>query len=188
MIPLKISRIQFIFLLVAASVFIVSISFTVKKFILTPKTASVPDAAKKISIPCPVPASFCQQAVPVTYKGQTIGLGFSLPFETPITAVFEGILEEGSEAGGPLQIKAHPVRWLHGKNEFADYIATYSFYGQAASAYGEDKMVKLFDKGDKVAITDSETFPEEEPFNKVNFIFSVTKGDKFSEPVDFLFE
>lgn len=186
----KLSQHRFLILLIAGTAAIILAFLLFRKFVFISKTPSVSFSPSplKLAIPCPVPAQFCQKVIMITYEGRKVGWGFTLPPETPITAVFEGTLEEGSEEGGPLQIKTHPVRWLHGRNEFKGYIATYSFYGKATSAYGEDKVVKLFDKGEKVAITESDSFPEGEPFYKINLLFSLSKGDKFGEPIDFSFE
>ncbi|MBI2196800.1 hypothetical protein HYU45_04305 [Candidatus Daviesbacteria bacterium] len=142
----------------------------------------------QLTIGCPVPKEFCQKGSYITYQGKTIGLGFTLPANTSLTAVFPGTLENGSESGGIFKIKSHPVRWLHGKGKFEGLIASYSFFGEAVSSFGADKLVKPFTEGETIATTSADTFPTEAPFNEVNLIFSVTKGDRFGIPVDFSFK
>lgn len=142
----------------------------------------------KLAIACPVPKEFCHKGTDITYQGKTIGLGFTLPPNTPLTAVFPGTLENGTESGGIFKIKSHPVRWLHGQGKFTGLITSYSFFGETVSSFGTDKLVRPFAEGETIATISANTFPAEAPFNEANLIFSVTKEDKFGTPVDFSFQ
>lgn len=147
-----------------------------------------PNKPEKLVLSCPVLKEFCDKGKPLIYQDKVLGLGFTLPKGTKITAAFPGTLENGMESGDKLQVKSHPVRWLHGKDAFKDYIATYNFFADPVSSYGDDKMVKLFPQGEVIATSSTGSFPKDPPFERVNFIFSLTKGDKFGEQVEFEFK
>ncbi len=142
----------------------------------------------KITIDCPVSAELCKNAKPIVFKGATIGIGFHVPVKTQIKTVFFFFLENGTESGGTFKIKSHPVRWLHGVDNFKGYIATYNFFADTVSSTGSDKNVKVFKLGEVIASSSDQSFPQEDPFNGVNFIFSVTQGDKFGQPVQVEFK
>ncbi len=139
---------------------------------------STPTQPTKYTLPCPVAKQYCAAAKQITYQGKNIGLGFTLPANTTIKAVFPGTLESGSQSGGIFKVKNHPLRWLHGKGEFDGLVATYNFFGTPVSSFA----------GEAVATTSAQTFPKEEPYNGVHLIFTLTKGDKFSTPVQFEFK
>lgn len=147
-----------------------------------------PEQPTKLVLPCPTTKKFCSQAKPIIYKDKTLGLGFTLPRDATISAVFPGTLENGTESGGIFNIKSHPVRWLHGQGKFTGLVAGYSFFGAAVSSFGADKLVRPFTERETIATTSANTFPAEAPFNGVSLIFSVTKGDKFGPSVNFSFE
>lgn len=142
----------------------------------------------KVIINCPVPQEFCKNSKPIIYQGKIIGLGFSLPEGTTLKTVFPGTLENGVESGEKLKIMVHPLRWLHGKDKFTGYTATYNFFGTPVFSFNTDKVIKTFSLGETLATSSAQSFPKEEPYNGVNFIFSLTKGDKYGQPIDFEFK
>lgn len=156
--------------------------FSLEKLI--PKGLGPVKAPEKITLNCPVPKIFCDQAKPIVYQGKNLGLGFTLPTGTKITAVFPGILEEVKE-DMEIKVKPHPVLLLKGKNlpdkEFLGYSASYDFFGVPTSS----STSAILTQGQSFASSTAESFPTTPPFNGINFILSIFKE---GTPIDFEFK
>lgn len=175
--------------IIAAGLFLLLLAFLVLNSFLnffSLDKISLPQ--DKLAINCPVPKQFCNQAKPVVFQGKTIGLGFTLPEGTPITAAFPGTLENGIEKNETLKVQIHPLRWLKGSGDFEGYIATYNFFATHVESKNPDETLKLFTQGNTIATASATTFPQDDLYKGVNFIFSLHKGDKFGESVDFRFK
>lgn len=158
---------------------IISLLFLTSKY--APKLLRL--GPQKPQISCPVPKEYCQKGIPLYKKsGELLGLGFNLPSQTQLKAGFAGKLQQGGQGDGK-KMQFHPIVWLLGEDEFQGYIATYSFYGTPIYDYLPQKLTQTIQISEIIGNVSYETFPKEEPYKGVNFIFFLTKGDKFGPPL-----
>lgn len=140
---------------------------------------------QKLQIACPVPKEYCAKGVPLYKKsGELLGLGFNLPSQTSLSAGFAGKLQQGGQGDGK-KMQFHPIVWLLGEGELQRYIATYSFYGTPIYDYLPQKLTQTIKESETIGNVSYETFPKEEPYKGMNFIFFLTKDDKFGPPIPF---
>lgn len=137
---------------------------------------------QKLQIACPVPKEFCQKGTALYRNGKLIGLGFNLPSQTQLKTVFGGKLQQGGQGDGK-KMQFHPIVWLLGQEEFQGYIVTYSFYGTPIYDYFPAKLQSGLKKEEIVGNTSFGSFPKNETYKGVNFVFFLTKGDKFAPPL-----
>lgn len=137
---------------------------------------------QKLQISCPVPKDYCQKGTPLYRNEKLIGLGFNLPSQTQLKASFAGKLQQGGQGDGKT-MQFHPIVWLLGESENAGYIATYSFYGTPIYDYLPQKLTQTIQTSEAIGNVSFETFPKEEPYKGVNFIFSLHKDGKASPPL-----
>lgn len=149
--------------------------------------SSVPTPTPLTSIPCPVDPQFCStgRLIATTFgKTKFYALAYTLPTNTNLKTVFQGTIDEIVEGGGTINV--HPfIRLL--KNNNSRIVAEYDFFGTNSSPWRDNDRqhgLKTFIIGDLIGIIGkgekgTTNFPNIEPLNGANFIFSIKQNDQY---------
>lgn len=143
---------------------------------------SLPFLQPKVTLACPVPKDYCDKGKVIIANGKIVGTGFSLPSGTPLSASLEGTTQLGVMQDGKTKEK-HPIVWLYGKEKLEGYVATYNFYGTPLITNTSSSSKESINEKSYVGYIGFGNFPKEAPYNGVNFIFSLKKGDKTTPPL-----
>lgn len=143
---------------------------------------SIPFLQQKVAIACPVPKDLCSKGKAIiTADGKVVGIGFNLPIGIPLSASFEGTAQLGMVQDGKTKEK-HPIVWLHGKENLEGYVAAYNFYGTPLVENTSSEVKQNASEKQSLGYMGYGNFSKDAPYNGVNFIFSLRRGDKFTSP------
>lgn len=154
----------------------------------TPSPTPIP--LSKITVSCPMSKDYCATGrVIATDSGKIklYAIAYNLPTNTKLLAVFPGTFDLSLAAGNTM--KAHDVINLHFEDQ-KDVVAIYDFYGQAINPFYDNMSAGLrsFKTNDPIATIGKSNpkkgeggtnFPDIEPLNKANLLFSVKRGNNY---------
>lgn len=142
---------------------------------------SLPFLPTKVILACPVPKEFCDKGKVIIANGKVVGMGFTLLPGTPLSASLDGTAQLGVVQDGKTKEK-HPIVWLQGKEKLEGYVTTYNFYGTTLTVNTSSQSQQNIKEKEFVGFMGYGNFSKEAPYNGVNFIFSLRRGDKITSP------
>lgn len=120
-------------------------------------------------IPCPVPKEYCITARTIQV-GKISFVGYSMPDETPLLSVTEGVIRIGGGGGGKYKIKGHPIVFLNADDGATTF--TYEFFG----TYPLPTAASI-ELGKEIG-TNKSSFGDFKPIHDLQLIFGMEKNNK----------
>lgn len=133
----------------------------------TKKVSTTPVQTQSNKIPCPVPQSFCKTAKSIELGKNLYAVSYTVPNNTPILAVREGIIRAGIVRGK--NIERHPLLSLITPD---GTVFRYEFFGTYSTP-----SAAMIPAGSQIGQIDK-PLGDGAPYDGASLIFSVNKNGR----------